>query len=138
MALVRIDWKPSAAKLRSFGVSLIVGFAILGALVWFWWQSQTVAIYMWSIGGGIGVLGLTGTVIALPFYWIWMGIALVMGTIVSTLIMTLLYFLLFTPMGLIGRLIGRNKLNLKKQNVDSYWVDLAPPATDPERYERQF
>ena len=137
MALAEINWKPSARELRTFGVTMLVGFALIGGF-FFWRDLRTVACVLWGIGAAAGVLGLTGTKAAMVVYLPWMGIALVMGNIMSRLILGIVYYLLITPMALCMRLFGRDKLHLKRRDGDTYWTDMAAPPTEVRAYERQF
>lgn len=136
MSMVRINWHPTAAELRKFGVAMLVGFGLIGGL-FFWKQMPTVATVCWIFGAVAGVLGLTGTRAALPVYAGWMAVALVMGNIVSRVLLAVIYYVVFTPMGLIRRLLGHDRLQLRRRQQDTYWVD-APRVTDPAQYERQF
>ncbi|MBI1870475.1 MAG: hypothetical protein HYS07_04695 [Chlamydiae bacterium] len=57
-------------------------------------------------------------------YRVWMGIAFLLGSIVSRLILLLLFYFVITPLGLIARVMGKNFLDLefdKKKN--SYWIN---------------
>lgn len=133
---VDIDWRPSPPKLRSFGVSMIIGFALIAAVFEWIVGSRTGALVCLGIGGGVGVLGLTGTVIALPLYWMWMSVAFVLGNIISRVIVTAFYYGMFLPFGLVIRLIGRDRLQLRG-GQQSYWHDM-PKTPERSRYERQF
>jgi hypothetical protein len=119
------------------------GFLVIGLVKYFWpfsWlltKNETFGLWAMGIGVVVGAIGLTGTKLALPFYWAWLGIAFVMGSVMSRVIMTLIYYLVFTPMSLFGKLIGRDRLQLKKPKGNTYWIDL-PAADSSERYERQF
>lgn len=69
--------------------------------------------------------------------WYWLGITL--GKIVSPVVLGLIFFLLITPAGLIGRMLGRDELKLKKkEGAASYWVDRSPPGPAPESFKNQF
>jgi len=143
MPFVKLNWKPSKRELRSFGAVFMGGFLLIGLAKYFWpfsWfisRNETVGIWLIGIGVVVGAIGLTGTRLALPLYWAWLGIAYVLGNIMSRVIMALIYFLIFTPMRLFGNLIGRDRLQLKKPDTDSYWLDIEFPKTR-EEYERQF
>jgi len=140
MSLVRIDWHPAPRALRSFGLTLIAGFGVIGAAFWFGWPLEAhrgLALGLWIGGGAGGLLGLTGTPAALPLYWAWMGFAFVAGSVMSRVVLALFYYLIVTPVGLAMRLIGRDKLALRRRQATSYWVDLELPD-DPSRFERQF
>jgi hypothetical protein len=134
MSLVNINWHPDAKELRKFGLTVLIGFAIIGA-VFFFTGKPISAYYLWGAGVLFGASGLTGTVIALPFYFIWMGFAFIVGNIMSRLIMFLIFFAVVTPLGIIMRLTGRDRLKLKKSNASSYWTDVSSAKQD---YQRQF
>jgi len=136
MSMVHIDWRPTRKQLRLFGVSILVGFGLIGAWLMFHDHLDTAAYVCWGIAAVIGGLGLSGTKVALPFYWVWMGIAFVMGTVISHVLLGIVFFLLVTPMGLVMRLIGRDRLRLKHRHVESHWRDV-PPITGDAPYERQ-
>ncbi|MDX2093562.1 MAG: SxtJ family membrane protein [Kofleriaceae bacterium] len=135
MAMVEIEWHPSPQQLRRFGVALLCGFAALAVIAEVVLERHALAVVLAGIGGGTGLVGLTGTVVALPIYWVWMGIAYVMGNITSRVLVATLFFGLITPIGLAMRLFGRDKL--QRTNPSSTWRDL-PPVDDVRSYERQF
>jgi hypothetical protein len=143
MSLIQLNWEPKTRDLRSFGAIFMGGFVLIGLVKYFWpfgWllaRNETFGLWMIGIGVFVGSIGLTGTRVALPFYWAWLGIAFVLGNVMSRVLVTLVYFLIFTPMRFLGALVGRDKLQLNKPDTESYWLDLAAPA-DPARYERQF
>ena len=136
MSMVQINWKPDSTELRKFGVSMIVGFAIIGGVL-YWRDHVSVAYGCFVFGAVSGLLGLTGTRAALPIYVAWMAVAFVMGNIVSRLLLALVYYGLFTPMGLAMRLGGRDALRLKRTDVKTYWSDI-PESQRVNDCERQF
>lgn len=143
MSFVRLNWHPKKKELRSFGAVFMAGFVLIGLVKYFWpfervfTQNKTLGIWLIAIGLIVGAIGLTGTKLALPFYWVWLGIAWVMGNIMSRVIMAGVYFLLFTPMRFLSSLAGRDPLQLKKPKGRSYWQDISLPA-EKEKFERQF
>ena len=143
MSLVKLNWKPSPKELRQFGAIFGIGFLLIGLAKYFWiWnrlfeRDEKLGTILILTGVVVGAIGLTGTKLALPFYWFWIGIAFVLGNIMSRIVITLIYYGVITPMGLVARLSGRDKLQLKKRAVQSYWQDISL-SSDPEKYERQF
>lgn len=143
MSLVNLNWTPGKKELRSFGAIFLAGFVFIGLVKYFWpferilTQNKTIGFSLIVLGLVVGAIGLTGTKLALPFYWLWLGIAFVMGNIMSRVIITAIYFLLFTPMRFLSLLVGRDRLQLKKPKTDSYWLDISLPK-EVEKYERQF
>ncbi len=143
MSLVKLNWKPSPKELRQFGAIFGSGFLLIGLVKYFWiwdWlfeRNEKLGLIFILIGIVGGAIGLTGTKLALPLYWVWMGIAFVLGNIMSRVVITLIYYGVITPMSFVARLLGRDKLQLKKRAVQSYWQDISLPH-EPEKYERQF
>jgi len=140
-----INWKPDRADLKKFGVSLIIGFPII-ALVFFlvrWAKSGALPeprffLMLGGIGAAVGLVSWLIPVIARPLYTVWYGLAACIGIVVANLMFCVLFYGIFTPMGLVMRLIGRDPLNLKsRKGAASYWEDAppTPPATD---YFRQY
>ena len=61
-----------------------------------------------------------------------------MGKVVSPIVLGLIFFGMLTPVGIIGRLLGRDELRLKKAPVTSYWIDRDPPGPAPDSFKNQF
>ena len=136
--LAKINWNPSSLDLRKFGLTLIIGFGLIGGL-FFWFDRVELAKILWIVSGAIGALGIVLPTLAKPFYYIWMGIAFVMGTIVSFVIITVIYYFIITPVGLLMKLLRRDALKLKKKSFDgdTYWHTYSD-IKDKNSYERLF
>ena len=57
------------------------------------------------------------------------------GKYLSKIILFIIWITAVLPTGILMKLTGRDRLNLKKKNVDSYWKDNKIQNTD---YENQF
>lgn len=69
-------------------------------------------------------------------YAVWMKFAAILGIINVTLILSILFYIIFTPIGLIIRLFGRDLLDRKiEKGKASYWLKKESSASD---YERLF
>ena len=143
MSLVQINWDPDARELRKFGVTMLVGFGLIGLALHLWpwgWpfhRNPGAALVCFGVGAAAGLLGLTGTRAALLFYWPWMGVAFVAGNIMSRILLGAFFYGMITPMGLVMRLVGRDRLKVRRKNRETYWEDI-PPVADRSRYEHQF
>jgi len=74
-----------------------------------------------------------------PVYVIWMRLAFVLGWFNSRLILIVLFYLVFTPMGLLMKLFGKDLLELKiERQKDSYWKRKEKPEFNSAQYERLF
>jgi hypothetical protein len=120
----KIKWSPSRKEMFQFGLVLIVGFGIIGALI-YGRGRHSMALHIWEISGVIGILAIVIPIAARPFYWVWMGLALVLGTIMSRVVLFAIFFIVLTPVALFFKLIGRDALARKAtaRARDSYWLD---------------
>jgi hypothetical protein len=143
MSFVKLNWRPGKRELRQFGAVFLTGFVVIGGLKYLWpWEwlitrDEGLGSILITIGVVVGLIGLTGHKIALPFYWTWLGTAYVLGNITSRIIVGAIFFLVVTPIGFLSRLVGRDRLWLKKPERTSYWQKISLPAAT-EQYERQF
>jgi hypothetical protein len=64
-------------------------------------------------------------------------VAFPIGWLVSHVMLAVLYFVLFLPLGLMFRLLGRDALSLRKPSVETYWTEKQQPE-DVVRYFRQY
>ncbi len=147
MAMLQINLRPGRQELRQFGWIALIGFGVLGALI-FWHKlpmahltgdaSTTVALVLWGIGG---VSALFSTVVPPANRPLYVGLIVVtypIGYVLSHVLMALLFFGLFTPVGLVFRLIGRDSLHRRfEPDASTYWMPHRPPDT-MKRYFRQF
>ena len=61
-----------------------------------------------------------------------------LGWVNTRIIHTLVYYLIFTPLALVFRVIGKDPMNRKFQAGHSYWVVRENAPFDRERARRQF
>ena len=85
--------------------------------------------------GGFALLSAgTGTRLGLPAYWAWMAFVWTIGTVIGTMALAGVFFLVVTPLGLVARLSGRDRLGLARPPAGrSLWQPLPAVAHDPER-----
>jgi len=123
--------------LRKFGIT--VGVILIAiARILFWKEKQLFEILI-SIGAVLFVTGLTMTVILKPIYWIWMIFAIIIGWIMTRVILSLIFYIIFTPIGLTARLLGKRFLVLRcDRMIDSYWNYRTINHPNQESYENQF
>ena len=116
-----INWRPDRAELRRFAVAMLIGFAVLGMLAT--WRAG-------GFGANVLALWLIGLVLAagacLPglgrFVYLLVYLPTsVIGYVVSNIVLTLIFFFVFTPLGLLLRLLGYDLLQLNAKRVQSNW-----------------
>jgi hypothetical protein len=84
-----------------------------------------------------GLLGTLRPQWLRPVFVGWMILAFPVGWLVSHLLLGALYFAVFTPLGLLLRLLGKDALGLRRSTAASYWQK-KPQQTDLRRYLRQY
>lgn len=143
MKLIDLNWNPTDRQLRQFGVACLIFLPLLGWLAT--GKPRTLEAANLPLLGGLAGLGLVLAVVS----WIkpravkplFVGASLAampIGLVVGELALILIYFLVFTPMALIFRLIGRDALQRQlDRSTKSYW-QRKPQPRDAASYYRQF
>ena len=103
------------------------------------WKSKDGAPYFLGTGVLFIVFGIVTPNVLKYIYIVWMSVAVVMGFFVSRLILSLFYFIIFTPVGIVTHLFGKDLLKEKwNTNVRSYWVTRERKPYDPKSAEHQY
>jgi len=69
-----------------------------------------------------------------PIYKIWMTFAIILGWIMTRVILTILFYLIVTPTGIIGRLFGKQFLDLSwKKSTVSFWNKRSESVNEMEK-----
>lgn len=139
MKLVDINFNPDRQELITFGKTMIIGFSIFALIALFIFDAPRFAVGFALFGLLSFILSKIG-MIAKVVYVPWMGIAFVMGTIISNLILAFLFFGLITPIGLFFKLIRRDMLFRSfDRQATTYWQDAVNRDNDgASEYQRQF
>ena len=133
-----IQFRPSVTTLRQFAGLWLGCFGALSLWEGFGRGHWTAAIVLILLAICVGVPGLIRPQLTRPIYVAWMVLAFPIGWTVSQVILAILFYGLFTPIGLIFRLMGRDPLHRSRQPaLESYWSPKVTPA-DPRRYFKQF
>ncbi len=119
----------SVKKLRQFNIVMLLFFSVL-MTVWFFNGKQWILIIAF-LGYITTISGILIKPFGKKFYATWMAIAFALGWIMSRVLLSLIYYLLVTPIGLVGRLIGKKFLDISfKDGKNSYWVERENPKID--------
>jgi len=106
---------------KSFGLVFFIFFLIITIYLF----TKSGDINKWSLIISIIflILGLLNSKILSPLNKIWFKFGIILGNVISPIIMGIIFFLIVTPTSIIMRILGKNLLNLKKNNKDSYWIE---------------
>lgn len=107
---------------RKFGYFFTLIFFIVST--YFYFKDNNIIFY---ISGIISIAFLLITSfkanILEPLNKIWMKFGLILGKVISPIVMGSIFFLIFSPVGILMRLFGRDELLLRFKIKNSYWTN---------------
>jgi len=122
---------------RNFGLVFAGGCALLGLapLV----RHGSIKWPLFVVAGAFFAAAIIYPRVLGPLNFVWTKLGLLLGRIVNPVMTALMFFLVFTPAGLIGRMLGKDPLRLKKTpEAKSYWIVRDPPGPEPATMAKQF
>jgi hypothetical protein len=133
-----LNLKPSDKTLKEFAE---FGMFILGlvAAPWMLYRGHTTAaVVMWAMAIVLRALAFVN-----PHWVRWPFIALSVvtwpiGLVVSYLVLVIIYYLVFTPVAIVFRLVGRDALNRKLNSQAATYWESHNPNRGAARYFKQF
>lgn len=135
MALLEMNFRPTARQLRQFGLIALVA---LPALAWLWGGGRTAISLSVAIGAVMATLGLFWPRGLAPAF-IGLSFATIpIGIVVGEAALALVYYAIITPIGRVMRLISRDPLEREiHPEADTYWQP-KPPPRGPRSYLRPW
>ncbi len=146
-----VNKNPTVPDLRKFGFAMLLGFGVLGVVLWIapWlkardpmlpvWSGaglQITALCLWALGVALFALSFLFPAVAKPVYVGWMTVAAGMGMVMSTVLLTVLFVLLLPIFSLVVR--AGDPLRKKLTPRGSYWEDYKPHEASLDRMRRPF
>ena len=106
---------------KSFGIVFFLVFLVISI----WPLKHGADIRVWALGISILflILGMMDSKVLSPLNKIWFKFGIFLGNIISPIVMFVIFFIVVTPISIIMRLMGKDILNLKKNNSKSYWIE---------------
>jgi hypothetical protein len=117
---------------------IVAGVLFLIALWNLYRGRMTVVAVTGGIGGALLLAGLLVPALARRFHVFWMGVAGVLGWVNSRVLLSLMFYGIFSPYGLVSRLVGRDTLNRRGPRRDTYWTPRRMTRQSKEQFERLF
>ncbi|GIR49952.1 MAG: hypothetical protein CM15mP58_20490 [Burkholderiaceae bacterium] len=99
---------------RNFGIVFFIVFLIIS--LWPLLSQNEIRIWSLIISVIFLILGIFNSNLLLPLNKIWFKFGIFLGNFIAPIVMGIVFFLVVTPTGLIMRLLGKDLLNLKKNN----------------------
>ena len=122
--------------LKNFGFIIGIILSLFGSFLFY--EQIDYFIYFVSIGLTFLSLGLIAPKILKPIYKVWMTFAVIIGWIMTRLILSVLFYSVITGIAILTRIIGKDFLNLKINNNESYWNNRDSDHELNQDYEKQF
>jgi len=129
--------KPALPSNRSFGWTFTGLFLLAGGYG------------LWH--GGVALPGLlplallTAAVTLAREHWLtplnraWMKLGELLGRIVSPIVLGAIFFVVFTPVGVVMRMAGRDAMKRRwEPGARSYWVEREPPGPPDDSFRDMF
>jgi hypothetical protein len=130
---------PGRKDLRNFGLTFLVALALMGGYLL--WRHKGPEWLPWSLLALAAACGLAGlcrpALLALP-YRAWMSLAALIGFFMSRISLAVLFYAVITPIGLRGRLAGKDWLDRKMDGRDSYWHLRPEDDYQPRQTEKMY
>ncbi len=138
-----ISFKLTDRSLRQFAGLWLVFVGALALWQWLGHQRPVAGAVLGALAGSVGAAGLIWPRAAWPFYAGLTVVTFPIGWVVSRALIGVLFFGIFTPLGILFHLIGRDALRVKRsrdgstpgRNTATYWIPKATP-TDVRSYFR--
>lgn len=129
---------PSAAILAEFSEFGMFFLGMLAAPLALWRGHPALAGGLWLAAVALRLTGWFAPTRLAGVYRAAMAVSAPIGMVVSRIALALVYYLVFTPVALVFKLIGRDALARRfDRNAKTYWEPYQPDR-GPERYLRQF
>lgn len=129
--------KTDKKELKKFGYVIGIFLGLLAVLLF--WKDKSPAVYLAYISGSILFLSVVYPLALKPIYITWMSFAVVMGFVMTRVLLSLLFVIIFTPAGLVIRLLRKDPLNQKiEKQKSSYWIKRDRNPYDPKSTENQY
>ncbi len=112
---------------RSFGLVFFVVFLLIS--IYPLLHGQNLRFWLLIVAIIFLALGLLNSKILTPLNKIWFKFGLLLGSIVSPIIMSIIFFFVVTPISFVMKILGKDILNLKLNNNNTYWVEKSGPKS---------
>lgn len=131
-----IQFNPSEKMLRQFAGLFLIIFGVLAVVeVQVRHRPELASVYA-ALALTIGPLGLLRPAFIRPLWVAWSVVAFPIGWVVSTVFLAALFYGLFTPIGVVFRIAGRDALALRRVDTRTYWKARSS-TRDARQYFRQ-
>jgi hypothetical protein len=112
---------------RNFGIVFFLFFFIISIYPLF--KNEDLRIWSLIIGIIFLILGIMNSKILTPLNLIWTRFGIFLGNFISPIVMGFVFFFVITPIAFLMKLLGKDILNLKRNELNSYWIKKTGPKS---------
>ncbi len=116
-----ISARLSPKELRRFGFTVAIPLAVLAA-VGAWRGHTNLPAVLASLAVALGGLAFMAPHWLRPVHTYWMRGADALGWFNTRVLLGVVYFLVMTPTGMVMRLVGRDPLDRRLKDRQTYWI----------------
>jgi Saxitoxin biosynthesis operon protein SxtJ len=122
---------------RSFGWTFSGIFLTVG--VYGLWRGGAVLSWLLLAAVVMAAVTVTRETWLTPLNRAWMSLGLLLGRVVNPLVLGVIFFGIFTPVGLVMRMWGRDAMARRfEPDLKSYWLKRDPPGPADDSYRNMF
>ena len=126
-----------ASSDRQFG--LVAGLLLLAVSLWPVLSRGRIRLPVLGLAAAMLLLAALAPSLLHPLNYLWTKLGALLARMVNPVVMAALFYLVFTPFGLLLRLLGKSPLRLRADpQAASYWMERQPPGPPPESMANQF
>lgn len=122
--------------LRQFAGLWLLIFGFVAFSNAYFRQEPRAALVMAVVAASVGIPGLLWPSSIRLLFITALSVTAPIGHVVTYALLAALYYLLFTPIAILFRLLGRDALARRETTADTYWVE-REQSSDPRRYFHQ-
>ena len=124
-------------SLRKFGITMGIAFLAISSIIFFRHRHSFLPEVV--ISGLFFAFAFLAPLLLKPVYIVWMRFAFLLGWVNTRLILAVLFYLVFTPIGLVLKMLNNDLLDRKiEKDKGSYWREKEIKPYSQGDYERQF
>jgi hypothetical protein len=136
--MLPINRNPSTLELNRFRRVWLPLFVVgAGGVAWWQFGSPLTAAAIWAAGAVLVALGLSSVEHGRTLFVGLQTVTYPIGLVVSTIALLVLFYMVFTPIGWLMQLMGRDPLRLRARDERSNWVPYQEDHT-AQRAFRQY
>jgi len=110
---------------RKFGITMALVIALLFGLFFPWVFSNNIPYWPWIVAAVFTLLALVLPMKLAVIHKLWMKFGHIIGAVNTKIILSIVFFLVFTPMALLFKLLGKDPLkrDIANKSLTSYWEE---------------